>query len=262
MKRVCKVEKEVFERGYRAHVADVVKAIPNGGKRVVEKPMTLAELEKAHEKDVNDVDISARLADQYARRKKAADARKLAEAVLEKQPGHPLASLVKARLLSQAGDDEASLKLMETAAKLNPDDTRLTLALGRTAMEAKDWKKASEQLERGRKMAPLDGDWLPLLIEIYTKTEDTDKLTDVLREQVGNDPDDLKSRIKLAQVLAAGKKFAEAEAVARDAILIDVTDEQAQKSLLAALEGLKKMDEVKALQQRFAMIQKPSAEKP
>ena len=74
--------------------------------------MTLAELEKAHEKDPDDLDVAARLADQYSRRKRAADGRKLAEKVLDKKPGHPLASLVKARLLSagrrrgggQAGD--------------------------------------------------------------------------------------------------------------------------------------------------------------
>ena len=34
--------------------------------------MTLAELEAAHEKNANDVDLTARLADQYSRRKNAA----------------------------------------------------------------------------------------------------------------------------------------------------------------------------------------------
>ena len=78
------------------------------------------------------------------------------------------------------------------------------------------------------------------MIEIYTKAEDADKLIDVLKEQVGNDPDDLKSRIKLAKLLSGAKKFAEAEEVARDAIRIDVTDAEAQKALLEALDGQKK----------------------
>jgi tetratricopeptide (TPR) repeat protein len=251
IRTVCKVDKDAFEKGYKAYVTEVVKAIPSVKKAAAEKPMTLAELEKAHEKDPDDMDVAARLADQYSRRKKSADARKLAEKVLEKQPGHPLASIVKARLLTAAGDEDAARAAIEAAGKANPDDPRLLAALGRMAMEAKDWTQAAELLERGRKSAPLDGDWLPLLVEIYTKTEKADKLTDVLKEQVGNDPDDLKSRIKLAQLLIAAKKYVEAEGTARDATRIDVTNEDAQKVLIEALEGQSKAKDVEELKKRF-----------
>src|SRR5213079_2716154 len=107
IQKVCKVDKDAFEKGYKAYVTDVVKAIPSGGKKAAaDKPMTLAELEKAHEKDPDDVNVAARLADQYSRRRKSADARKLVEQVLKKEPGHPLASIVKARLLTAAGDED------------------------------------------------------------------------------------------------------------------------------------------------------------
>jgi tetratricopeptide (TPR) repeat protein len=251
LQKVCNVDKDAFEKGYRAYVTEVVKAIPSGGKRTTEKTMTLAELEKSHEKDPQDMDLAARLADQYSRRKRSVDARKLVDTVLEKRPGHPLASIVKFRLLTNAGDEEAARAALEEANKANPDDPRLILALGRLAMEAKDWAQAAEHLERGRKVAPIDGDWLAPLIEIYTKTEDAEKLTDVLREQVGNDPDDMKSRIKLAQLLSAAKKYGEAEQVARDALRIDVTDAAAQKALLEALEGQSKGDEAEKLRKRF-----------
>jgi thioredoxin-like negative regulator of GroEL len=69
---------------------------------------------------------------------------------------------------------------------------------------------------------------------------------------VGNDPDDLKSRIKLAQLLNGSKKYAEAEEIARDAVRIDVTDGEAQKALLEALDGQKKPDEADKLRKRFA----------
>jgi tetratricopeptide (TPR) repeat protein len=250
--KVCKVDKDVFEKGYRAYVTEVVKAIPSAGKRSSpDKPMTLAELESAHEKDPNDVDVAARLADQYSRRKKAADARKLAEEVLEKKPGHPMASVVKARLLVASGDEDGARQVIEAAAKANPDDPKLMLALGRMALEAKDWSKAAEIFEKGRKVAPVDADWLPLLIEIYTTVENAERLMDVLKEQVANDPDDIKSRIKLAGLLSGAKKYAEAEPIARDAIRIDVTNAEAQKTLLEALEGLGKQAEVDALKKRF-----------
>ena len=252
IQKVCKVDKDAFEKGYRAYVAEVVKAIPSGGKKAESgKPMTLAELEKAHEKDPDNVEVAAKLADQYSRRRRAADARKLAEQVLKEKPGHPLASIVKARLLTQAGDEEGSKAAIEAASKANPDDPRLLAALGRMAIESKDWNQAAEILERGRKLAPVDGDWLPLLIEVYTKVEDAEKLIDVLKEQVGNDPDDLKSRVRLAKLLSKAKKYVDAEDVARDATRIDVTDGEAQAVLLEALEGQKKADEAAALRKRF-----------
>ncbi len=249
--KVCKTDKEAFENGYRTYVAGVVKAIPSAKKRTPDKPMTLAELEKAREKDPGDMDIAARLADQYSRRKRSADARKLVEEVLEKKPGHPLASIVKARLLSAAGDDDGAQQVVEQATKANPDDPKMLVALGRMALQAKNWTKAAELFEKGRKIAPVDADWLPTLIEIYTTTENTDKLADVLKEQIGNDPDDLASRIKLANLLCDAKKYAEAEPIARDAIRIDVTNADAQKALVQALQGQKKDAEAEALKKRF-----------
>ncbi|HEX3149165.1 MAG TPA: tetratricopeptide repeat protein [Gemmataceae bacterium] len=252
IQKVCKVDKDAFEKGYMAYVTQIVKAIPSIEKKGPgEKPMTLAELEKAHEDNPDDLDIAAKLADQYSRRKRAADARKLAEQVLKQKPGHPLASIVKARLLTQAGDEDGAKEAIESAAKANPNDPRLLAGLGRMAMEAKDWTKAAELLERGRKLAPIDGEWLALLIEIYTKVEDAEKLLDVLKEQVGNDPDDLKSRVKLSKLLCEVKKFVEAEDVARDATRIDVTDAEAQLALIEALEGQKKIKEVEELKKRF-----------
>jgi uncharacterized protein HemY len=251
LSKVCKVDKDAFEKGYHGYVAEVVKSIPSAGKRAPDKPMTLAELEKAHEMTPDDLDIAARLADQYSRRRRAADARKLAEKVLDKKPGHPMASIVKARLLASAGDEDGSREVLEAAIKANPDDPRLILALGRVAIDGKDWTRAAELFEKGRKIAPVDGDWLPVLVEIYSEIEDAEKLADVLKEQVGNDPDDLKSRIKLAQLLSNGKKYADAEPIARDAIRIDVTNAEAQKALLDALEGQKKEAEVEMLKKRF-----------
>src|SRR5262249_27592235 len=89
LERVCKVGQEEFEKGYREYVNEVLKSLkakPAG------KPLTLAQLQEAYEKDPNDPDVSAGLAEQYLLRRRNADARKLVEGVLAKQPGHPLAS--------------------------------------------------------------------------------------------------------------------------------------------------------------------------
>lgn len=252
LQTVCKVDKAAFEKGYRAYLAEVVKAIPSGAAKTdAGKPMTLAELEKAHEANPDDPDTAARLARQYLGRRRAADARKLVDQILTKHPGHAEAAIVKAQLLKQAGDDEAAAGVLDATIQKNPDDARLLVALGRTAMNAKDWNRAAEVLERGRKVAPVDGDWLPLLIEVYTTVEDAEKLADVLREQVGNDPDDLKSRIALGKLLINSKKYAEAVEVGYDALRIDVTDAAAQKVVLDALEGQQKVKEADTLRKRF-----------
>lgn len=261
IQKVCKVDKDAFEKGYTAYVADVVKAIPSGGKKAAEdKPMTVAELEKAHEKDPDDLDVAARLARQYLGRRRAADARKLVEKVLTKDPGHAEAAIVKSLLLKAGGDTDAAIDVLDAAVKKNPDDARLLAALGRLAMDGKDWMKAAEVLERGRKLAPVDGDWLTHLIDVYTQTENAEKLTEVLKEQVGNDPDDLKNRIKLAKLLCGSKKFAEAETVAWDATRIDVTESEAQAVLLEALDGQKKTKEAEEVRKKFAAVEKVEKE--
>ena len=57
IRRACGVEKLAFEKGYRDYVRGLVKAAPRA-----EKPMTFGELEAAHKKDPEDLDIAARLA--------------------------------------------------------------------------------------------------------------------------------------------------------------------------------------------------------
>ena len=65
------------------------------------------------------------------------------------------------------------------------------------------------------------------------------ELISVLREMAGRDPDDLAARVKLAR-LHAKDKPAEAERFARDALFIDVMNEEARELLLESLRAQKK----------------------
>ncbi|HET6575632.1 MAG TPA: tetratricopeptide repeat protein [Fimbriiglobus sp.] len=251
LKAACHVEKEAFEKGYRAYVEEVVKPYRSRAKKEAEKPLTFAELEEAHKKAPDDPDLSARLADQLMRRNKASDARKLADAVLEKQPGHPLASIVKARLLARAGDDDAARAALEEARKAHPDDPRLLMALSRAYLDAKDNAAAAAVLEHGRKVCPLEGDWLEQLARLYKTTGETEKLLGVLQELVIQDPDELDGRVRLARVSLEAGKAADAERFAMDALRIDVANEDARKALIEALKGQNKTTEVEKLLKRF-----------
>lgn len=252
IEKVCKVPIGQFEQGYRQFITELVKSIPSSKRSMPDKAMTLSELEKAYEKEPENLQLAARLADQYSRRKRAADARKLVEKVLTEEPGHVQASVVKARLLTAAGDEEGAQEVIKTALEKHPNDPMLILGMSKAAIEAKDWAKAAELLERGRKTSPLDGDWLPMLIEVYTKNENAEKLAEVLKEHVGNDPDDLDARLKLTKIYMSTDRWKDAEVIALDAFRIDVKNEEAQKNLVMTLEKNKKNDLADQLKKRFA----------
>jgi cellulose synthase operon protein C len=252
LKRAIGVDKEAFEIGYRAYLDEVIK--PFGAKPRVEndaKPMTFAELEKAHEENPDDVEVAAKYADQLYRRGKVNEARKLVDQVLEKKPGQILASITKARLLARSGDEEGAKSVLKDAAKANPDDPKLLLAVSRLHIEAKEYTEAAKLLEHGRKIAPLDGNWMEQLAQLYQMTGDTEKLLSVLQEVIAADPDELTGRIKLAQVNLEASKPADAERYAHEALQIDVNNMDARTVLLKALKAQQKNAEAEKIEKRF-----------
>lgn len=253
LKAACGVEKADFEKGYKEYVTKLVNGLSgSGGGKAADKAMTFDELKAASEKDPDDLDLKAKLADATFRRGMAAEARKMADAVLEKQPGHPVAAVVKARLLIRAGDEEAAQALLEKAQKAKPDDVRLIALVGRLHVERKEWDKAAEVFERGRKVAPYDDAWLEMLAKIYKETKETTKLNAVLAELVSQDPDELDGRVRLAKSSLEAGEFAKAEAFARDALMIDVANADAKDALVEALKKQKKDAEAAKVEKRYS----------
>jgi tetratricopeptide (TPR) repeat protein len=254
LKSACGVDKAAFEKGYKEYVTKLVTGLSGGSsaKKGADKPMTFDELKAASEKDPDDLDLKAKLADAHLRRNMAGDAKKLAEAVLEKDPGHPVAAVVKAKLLLRAGDDDAAKGVLEAAQKAKPDDVRLLITVGRLHLERKEWEKAAELFERGRKVAPYDADWLEQLAKIYKETKDTAKLNAVLGELVSQDPDELDGRVRLAKSCLEAGEFAKAEAFARDALMIDVANADAKDALIEALKKQNKDAEASKIEKRYA----------
>jgi tetratricopeptide (TPR) repeat protein len=235
--KVCKVNKETFEKGYRAYLDGVVAQIKG---KPPEKALTLRELEEAHEKNPDDAEITARLAEQYLARRRRTDARKLADQVLAANKMHPLASYVKARLLRDAGDDDEARKLLEAAVDPKAPEAKVLLALGNLYFEASQFDKAADTFELGRKAEPLDSKWLSELVRVYTQAKNQEKLIAVLKELVPTDADELDLRKRLARLLQEAGRFSEAEDYARQALEIDVLDTESQKILDSALRSQKK----------------------
>jgi tetratricopeptide (TPR) repeat protein len=246
IRRACGVEKAALEKGYRDHLRGLVKDAPR-----VEKPMTYAELEAALKKTPDDVDIAARLAAEYARRGKPAEARKLADRVLEKEKGHPGASLVKARLLQRDKDAAAAKVVLEEAAKANPADVRVLSALGRLQFDSMEFAAAATTFEAIRARGADEG-VLEMLTAIYGSAKDRDKLASVLEEQAARSPDQLGVRLRLAKLhWEIGQRNALVEHWAREALFVDVMNEEARGLLLAALRAQKNEGEAAKVEARY-----------
>jgi tetratricopeptide (TPR) repeat protein len=249
IKNVCKTDKAAFEKGYKEFIAGIVKGmkvVKSGGKK-----QTLAELQAEHDKKPDDVEVAAKLAERLVGREPG-QARKLAEAVLEKQKAHPLASVVIAKLDAKAGRTDEAIKALEAAlnAKAKKDqnqNTDLLLALGRLYAEDGKTDKAIDLFERGRKADPYDPTWLEELAKATKKGDDKAKRIAVLLDLVATDADDFDNRKTLTQLLLDEGRNAEAEKAAREALEINLQDEETQEMLFKALKGQKKDDEAARL---------------
>lgn len=237
LRRACGVDKAEFEAGYRAFIK--VWLVPFH--RVASKPdkaatLSVAEVQQALTAEPDDPDLKARLAEYHLQRRENAAARKLADEALAKSPGHPRAAMIRSRLLQLAGDTEGAIETLNAALEEDGDNPRLLLALGRVELESKNIERAAEVFERGRKVAPLDGDWLEQLARIYDAAEQSEKLVSVLEEIAAHDPDDLASRIRLAGLLLKAGDAKQALTFARQAIQIDVNSDEARQVLLECLK--------------------------
>ncbi len=234
VKKACGVEKTAFEKGYREFLEETVKAM--GGKPAT-KQRSFAELKAAHEKNPDDLDAAAELAEAHLNNQENADARKLAQEVLDKKKDQPRALFVLAQLAHKAGDDKQELELLESALDKADPNVEVLQALAKIYYDGRQFGKAAEVCELGRKAEPFDADWLSQLARIYAQTNDKDKQIAVLKELVPTDADDLDGRKKLARLLLEQGRYADAETYAREAMEIDVRDAEARDDLLNALHG-------------------------
>jgi Flp pilus assembly protein TadD len=239
IRKVCGVEPAAFEAGYKAYLKEVVGAIRG---KPPEKSLTLAQLQAAYEKNPDDMDLTARLAEQYWRRRRARDARDLVERVLAKDPKHGLGLFVKAQLLLASGEDEAAQKMLEDAAAAEPPEPKVLKALGKLYFDAGQFDRAEAVYERGRSAEPFETGWLEDLARVAKQTGDTAKRIAALQDLAPTDPDDLDQRRELAELLGQAGRWPEAERWAREALEIDVNDAKARELYLKALTEQGKAD--------------------
>jgi tetratricopeptide (TPR) repeat protein len=242
--KVCKVDKAAFETGYRAFLKHTVESLKGG--KPIEKKRSLAELKDALAKDMDNADLAAEVAMRIVGRDRV-EARKLAEQALAAKPNHPKASFVMARLARLAGDVKEERRLLEAAIDKNDPDPRILQAAGKIYYDAGEFERAAEILEQGRKAEPFETDWLQQLARVYAQTGDKAKQIGVLKELVPTDADDFDRRLRLAHLLLDTGDNAEAETYARQALEIDVRNNDAIETLLKAMVAQDKKMEAQQL---------------
>jgi tetratricopeptide (TPR) repeat protein len=247
IQRVCKVDKETFEKGYRTYLDEAIKPLQRG--KPAEKKRTVAELKAAYEKE-NNLDAGAELAMLYLKRDRIS-ARKIAEDVLDRKKNHPKALYVLARLERLAGNVKRERTLLEEALNKDDPDPLILQALGKIYYDDRELDKAAQLFELGRNVEPFEPDWLKELARVYAQMDNKAKLIGVLKDLAPTDPDELEMRMRLAHLLLESGNAAEAEKYARQVMEINVRGKEGQELLLKTLQVQKKDAEAEKLHQLF-----------
>ncbi|WP_165248728.1 tetratricopeptide repeat protein [Paludisphaera soli] len=248
------VDKEDFEKQYLAHLDEVVKSIRT---RVdAEEPIKFSQLERELKAKPDDADLNAKMAYEHFARRDLKAARPLADKALKLKEHHPLASYVKARLLTSIGDDDAALALLEPALDPEHPDERVVDLLGELTLKAGRLEEAERLYEMARKDDPQRTKWIANLARVHLRQKRPDAFLADLAQIAENDADNLSVRTNLAERWLAAGDASEAEKWARECLYVDVYSPTSHVLLADALAIAKKYAEA-VEEYRVALELKP-----
>lgn len=243
LKKVFKVSKAEFEKGYVGFLEgrvpkDAIKAQPGFA--------SFRAVKEAYEKDTENPDLAALLAERYYHLGNRKEAKVLADKAMELKKFHPLGVYVKALVMTDEGSADTAFGLLSKTIDEKSDNLKPLRLLAKLQFDRKKFAEAAKLYERCRELDPFDSSWLTLLTRAYTQAGDDTKLLATLKELADATPDDLGTRKQIAKMSQKEGKHADVETYARQALEIDVLDADARTMFLAALTAQGKNDEAKA----------------
>lgn len=239
--QVFGISKEEFEKGYREFLDKVVAEIKVGDppdEADEDEEPSLADLEKAYEADKENGKAAAAYAKALMEAGKREEAQAIAEAVNLRDPKNAKAATVLALLKVKKDEPEAALSLLDRALDREHPGRDLLVLIAKLQTKEGKHAEAAATLELGRKHFPRNVEILKALTAAYIKLDETDRLKEVLKTLAERDVDDVIARKKLAEFAIEAKDFAAAATYARDAIFINVMDEETHVLLGRAYVGL------------------------
>lgn len=233
--KVFGVEKQVFEKGYREYLNELVAKLRGS---TAEPSLTPAQAEKAYRAEPDNPQAAARYAAELMKGNRRKLARELALAALKKNPKEPRAAIVMAQLELRSGDVESALGYLEPALdKSHPHPDVLDL-LAQLRMKQSEFDKAAALYQAGLEIDPAKISWMKGLAACCIKSGKTKKLKAVLERLVQADAEDATVRKKLARMAFDDKQYIDAVRYGRLAIEVDVLDVETHKLLAEAYTAL------------------------
>jgi tetratricopeptide (TPR) repeat protein len=240
IERAFGVKTDDFEKGYSTFVKKVVADLAPASESA--EPKSFAELQKAVEDDPKNVDLTAKLAMEYLKRKAYPKAGELVGKALEIDPKHQGSIYVQVRLQMLVGNNDGVVEKLEKALDKDAPQENLLQLLAGLKYKGEKFAEAAELYELGREKFPGNDKWTKLLARVYIKSEETKKLAPILANMAEADADDLTVRKKLAQMALDDEDYAAAAEWSNQGLQIDVLDIDAHRILAQTSVELKEYD--------------------
>lgn len=228
IRRAFDVSEGEFERGYREYL-DEQTAEMTALKWPSET--SLADLLEQHRRGPDDAETAAELALAYLQRGADREALRLTERVLQRSPGHQLATYVLARLRVKAGRTREAMQMLEACLDLESPQPNALNLLAALKLKAERYEEAAHLYALGEGLDSVNIQWTKSLARVYMLSDSRPALRDVLIRLAGADADDVTVRKKLAQMALRRRDYAAAEKWANQVIEIDVMDAEARAIL-------------------------------
>lgn len=239
--KVFGVSVEEFEKGYRNFLKKIVEEELGGS--ALAAPLTLAELEKEYEADMEDAAKVAAFAEALLKARRRSQAKELAERAIELNPKEPLAAVVLAQLQLLGRDLEDASDFLEAALDEEKPHKLVLGLLARVRLMQGDFEDAARLYELGRKKLGIGKSWLPGadewmkgLAAAYVKLGETEKLRGILETVARFEGDNLSVRKKLAQMALDRGDQRDAKKWAQEGLFINVMDPAVHQILLGVYD--------------------------
>ncbi len=223
IRRAFGLSLQEFEDGYRHYVERYVRQLPVASAQ--EETAPLAQLEARLAKDPQNADLAAQVAQGRLKLRDYAGARKLAQRAWDRQPGHPLAGYVLARVFLTIGETDQAQQYLEKALDRQKPHPRVVALLAALAVKSGQLARAEELYRLAHQAQPLEARWLKALAGIYLKRNEPEKLRRALEQLAALESDNAVIRKKLAQLALARGQVEQALRWANQAVQINVKDE-------------------------------------
>ena len=232
------MKKEDIEAGYLEFLKQRVAKLPADR---LDEPRDPAAIRRAYAERPNDPDAIAAFARLQLRLGMTSEAVRLADGVLATNSRHAPAATVIAEAWLREGKLDDADDVLVAAYDANSPHPWLLRMLGQLRLKQGRPDEALMFFQQGRDLIPDDPAWLRGIVEAAEAAGEMTVLTSTLKALSERDPDDVDSRVRLAEMAYDADDYAAAAKFAKLALHVDVLDANVHLLLARSLRHLKQL---------------------